>query len=372
MRRMKKKEIIFLQPGYAHYRDKLFYIISDIHDVLFLFEKSKNTYPGNDRPKKIQHIFLDEEYKFTWLGLIQILIKNKPDIVITSVSRSMRTVISFLYSIIYNKKHILWILEWRHLEYPKNNIINVLKKVKCFICVKIIKYTDALVVGGTAAYNYVLSLGADTKKIFIALQCAEDLLTSGTGIKNKMENDKKTFLYLGRIISLKGLDILIRAFAELEKDEEVHLIVAGDGPYKKYCEDLSKSLDVHNISFIGEILPKETAMVYRRADVFILPSRYEGNYYESWGLVINEAMCMGLPVITTWAVGASYDLMYEGENGFIVKEDSVQDLYFAMKKMLKVNLNEFGAKSRKIIDEKVNYNKMANGFLSAITFVSNR
>ena len=68
-----------------------------------------------------------------------------------------------------------------------------------------------------------------------------------------------------------------------------------------------------NIKFYGKLTNKNLVNQYHSSDVFLMPS-----YKESWGLVINEAMCSGLPIITRKEVGSNYDLIKNNENGFVV------------------------------------------------------
>ena len=106
-----KKDIFFIQPGYAHYRDQLFSILSKRHDVHFLYERSFNVYPGEITPGEISHIFLDRGFGNRWLGLIYYLMKHQPSIVISSVSSSFRSIVSFVYAELFKNRFILWIEE---------------------------------------------------------------------------------------------------------------------------------------------------------------------------------------------------------------------------------------------------------------------
>ena len=366
------KKILFLQPSYAHYREDLFAILSDRLAIHFLFEKSKSTYPGNEKPKNLRCDFIDKKFKSSLIGLTYYLFKHDFDIIVSSVSHSRRTIISFLYSTIFRKKFILWILEWQKPAYRGNAIKEISKRFKYSISRKIINRSNALVVGGTAARNYALNLGFNAKNIFTAFQCSKDIIRQGGNCKKKQYiKGKYTFLFLGRIISWKGLDILIRAFHLLrQKRNDISLLIAGDGPSKKYCFKLAKSLKVLDVEFIGSIISGRVNEIFKRADIFVLPSRELDGYHEDWGLVVNEAMSMKLPVITTTAVGAAFDMIINGHNGFIVKENSVDELYQAMNKILKCDLIKMGNNSRKIFDEKNNYVKMANGFFDAIDHVT--
>jgi len=369
---LRRNKIIFLQPAYAHYRKQLFDILAKKHNILFVFERLKSVYPGDESPKGISYRFLDNKFKIKWIGLIYYLLKNKPDIVITSVSTSLRTIISFLYAHLFGKKLILWIIEWRKLSYKGFNLKKIYRKIRDKIGEYIIIECDALIVGGTAAYNYAVSLGKKDKEIFKALQCSNDIWGEKTSRSYtiKQNNHKYIFLYLSRIISLKGLDILIKAFSFLEKErKDVFLLIVGDGPFRNYCSKLSTLLKIKNIKFEGSVNPNSVGKVYQRADVFVLPSCFRDNFYEAWGLVINEAMSMHLPIITTNAVGAAYDLVINGYNGFVVQQNDVIALYKAMKKILELDLSELGNNSRKLFEEKNNFKEMANGFSQAINYV---
>jgi glycosyltransferase involved in cell wall biosynthesis len=235
--------------------------------------------------------------------------------------------------------------------------------------VKIICCARSLVVGGSAAKNYALSLGKNERHVFTAINCANDLKL------NQDFNDKKktyrpgkyTFLYLSRIIPRKGLDILLKAFSLLRGERsDVFLLIAGDGPFRIFCENLTKSLQIPDVSFIGPVNQNSVIDYYQQADVFVLPSYYHEGLEEPWGLVINEAMSMNLPVITTTAVGAAYDIVIDDYNGFIAHENDVKSLYRVLDKILGMDLNRMGLNSRILFEKKNNFVHMANGFTSAI------
>ena len=364
------QKIIFIQPGYAHYRNQLFSILSKKHNILFIFERSTNVYPGEIKLDAFSYAFLDKGLPLGSFRLIRHLLIHRPSVVISSVSSSNRSFISFLYSILFRKRLILWILEWRKLSHSPHTLKRFLKGIKALIGTKLIQNAHSLVVGGSASKQYALSLGKDENDIFMAMQCSDDLRSqSDMKIeKIKQENSKYTFLYMSRIIPYKGLDILIKAFSLLRsKRDDVFLLIGGDGPFRKHCQQLAKSLEIFDISFLGPISPNSVVNLYAQADVFVLPSYYYKKIkHEAWGLVINEAMSMSLPIITTTAVGASFDLVVDGYNGFIVKDNDIVDLYKSMEKIINLDLVQMGKNSRFIFEEKNDFVKMANGFTSAI------
>jgi len=363
------QKVIFLQSGYAHYRKNLFLLLAQQHDITYVFNNSKNTYPGDLKLGDIPHIFIDKHPLITPLVLFNLLIKEKPDVVITSWSSSMRTIITYFYSLLFHKKFILWEEDWKKTTTKKLKPKELLRTIRFLIGKKMIKSCDALIAGGTASSQYAASLGKDKSKIFLALQCTDDIakrkrhLTSPT-------NNKLVFLYLSRILDWKGLDLLLKAFSKLEMTRsDVSLLVAGDGPFKKTCLELSRNLQIVNVDFIGSVDPKNINDIFSRADIFVLPSCFRSNTYEAWGLVINEAMSMGLPIITTNAVGASYDMVENKINGIIAEAGSDMSLYNAMKEILDLDLKKMGKQSRFIFEQKNQTYKMANGFTNAISHV---
>ena len=365
------KKILFLQPAYAHYREKLFDLLSERQSIHYLFEKSENTYPGDGKPKQINCTFIDKKFRSTLIGLVYYLLKYDFDIIVSSVSNSRRTIISFTYAFFFRKKFVLWILEWKKPVYGGHAVNKMIKFFKYWIAKQIIIKSHALVVGGTAARNYALNLGINDRDIFSAFQCSKDINQQRRYIpKDQYLKDKYTFLFLSRIISWKGLDILIKAYHLLrQKRDDVSLLIAGDGPSKESCFNLAESLKIPDVEFVGSITHDRTKEIYAKADIFVLPSYELDARYEAWGLVVNEAMSMGLPVLTTTGVGASFDMTNNGYNGFIVQEDNVEELYKAMNKILEFDLIQMGNNSRKIFEEKNNYTKMANGFTDAIAYV---
>lgn len=105
--------------------------------------------------------------------------------------------------------------------------------------------------------------------------------------------DEKIILFVGALIKRKGIDILIKAWNDLRKDEKNHLIVIGKGPLRKM---IPVERRVHYIPYAGS--KEKLREYYSVADVFVFPTRLEG-----FGMVVGEAMACGTPVVTTNAKG---------------------------------------------------------------------
>jgi glycosyltransferase involved in cell wall biosynthesis len=369
MNKRNKSDIVFIQPAYAHYREQLFRILSKYHDIHFLFERSINTYPGENSPNNLSYTYLDCQHRISCIQLFCYLIKNKPNVVISSVSSSLRSIVSFVYASIFQKRFILWIIEWRKPTHSSHFVKNLYRQFKKLIGQQIIRNCHSIIVGGSASKQYVLSLGKTNNDIFMAMQSANDIRPIEAVRESKISpsTDKYTFLYLSRIIPRKGLDILLKAFYLLRSERnDVSLLIGGDGPFIEHCQQMVESLQIPDVLFVGSLNPQSVIHLYEKSDIFVLPSYFMRNTYEAWGLVVNEAMSMALPVITTNAVGAAYDLIIDEYNGFIVKENDVISLHKAMNKILCKDLIRMGINSRLLFEKKNNFVDMADGFKLAI------
>jgi glycosyltransferase involved in cell wall biosynthesis len=135
-----------------------------------------------------------------------------------------------------------------------------------------------------------------------------------------------TFFFCGQMIERKGVDLLLLAFDRLvTKGLDVRLVLVGrEAALPKFLATVSP-LTRSRISYDGFQAPERLPEYFGKGDVFVLPSRHDG-----WGVVINQALAAGLPIITSDAVGAGLDLVEDGINGMCVKANDGDQLYRAM------------------------------------------
>lgn len=169
-------------------------------------------------------------------------------------------------------------------------------------------------------------------------------------IKRKYGLKTKNFIYVGRLSEEKNVETLIRAFHEISKEaDDWGLIIVGNGPERERLETMVGCLGLSDyVFFTGGVSWREVPIFYALADVFVLPSASE-----PWGLVVNEAMVCGLPVIVSNRAGASFDLVINGKNGFTFNPHNWKALAELMGRFTKgeVNLKEMGHNSREIIQK---------------------
>jgi glycosyltransferase involved in cell wall biosynthesis len=135
-------------------------------------------------------------------------------------------------------------------------------------------------------------------------------------------------LYAGRLIDVKGVEYLIRAFPSvLEKHGDARLHIVGSGPLKKELVSLSGKLGLQgSVTFHDAVSQEELVRYYSMADVFVLPSIVnDKGESEGLGVVLLEAMACRVPVIGS-AVGGIPDIIKDGETGLLAAEKDPIDL----------------------------------------------
>lgn len=148
------------------------------------------------------------------------------------------------------------------------------------------------------------------------------------GRKDKT-SDSIDLLYSGQLIERKGVDTLIQAFTSVARDvPNLRLQILGNGPDKQKLDDLIPEDLKERVTLFGHKEPSELPALFADADLFCLPSRHDG-----WGVVVNEAIGAGLPVISTDAVGAALDIVTDGENGLITPAGDADALAGALRKV---------------------------------------
>jgi glycosyltransferase involved in cell wall biosynthesis len=169
--------------------------------------------------------------------------------------------------------------------------------------------------------------------------------------------EKQTIVYTGRLSIEKGVDFLVRSFFQVDSTGDYQLIIIGDGPEREHIVQLldntHRGESVLLLDSIDAVAPYLHA-----ADLFILPSRFEG-----LSNALLEAMACALPVIST-RVGGSTDIIEHGSNGLLVDVDSEEQLRSAIARVLNdlPLAARLGKGARKTIEEHHDLNSIADTY----------
>jgi glycosyltransferase involved in cell wall biosynthesis len=371
----KKRKILFIANKIPPYRLPLFKELSKKFNITFFLTDEEKTIKNFKSKQIISKGKGFGKFKIHF-NLVKEIKKENYDYVLMLPPDAQHLINNYLIYFACKKNKIpfiIWTERWQYFDMP------IRDKISNFFHKFLLKKAEKVLVTGQKSKEWVKSCGVLESKIAMAPNASEIESNKKNSIKIKKEiiknyslKNKKIILYLGRLIKRKGIKYLIEAFFKID-DKNTILIIAGGGDFYKLGEknmefELKKQvkdLKLENkIIFTGEINHSDTAAYYSLADVFVYPSITEG-ISEPWGLTLNEAMQFGLPIVSTDAVGAAYDLIEEGKNGYMVKEKNVDELKNAIEKILKdkKTRNKMGKKSKEIIQKRNNYQIMLKGFL---------
>lgn len=190
---------------------------------------------------------------------------------------------------------------------------------------------------GKTCDEYLLAYGANIECIyhysFTSLRRNDILKEAISDCEKKRIREElkiketKVVLAVGQFISRKGFDILLRAADGIGVDCGIYII---GGKVTQEYQQLVDDLELKNIHFCKFMKKEQLKKYYLASDLFVLPTRED-----IWGLVINEAMSCGLPVITTDHCVAGLELIENERNGYIVPVDNVCELRRAIECVLK-------------------------------------
>lgn len=208
-----------------------------------------------------------------------------------------------------------------------------------FLKKRFIRGCSGFVVPGQAARKYLQLHHVEEGRIFVAPNAVDNEFFASAaatarhdGVRNRQELElpPRYFLFAGRLVRAKGVFELLAAYAKLDEPvrRQVGLVFAGDGPSRKDLEQEGAEISPGTVRFAGFAQKEKLAVYYALAQVLVLPT-----YTDTWGLVVNEAMACGLPVILSSVAGCAPDLLKENWNGILVPPMEIDPLTSAMRNL---------------------------------------
>jgi glycosyltransferase involved in cell wall biosynthesis len=170
-------------------------------------------------------------------------------------------------------------------------------------------------------------------------------------------------LSVGRLIEKKQPLHLLRAFQCVRSERRCSLLVVGSGPLESEMRRVVTAERIPDVVFAGFLDQTEVHRAYACGDVFALVSSHD----ETWGVVVNEAMNFGLPIVVSDRVGSGSDLVQSDNNGFIIPHDDLEALTSALHRLIVSEdlRRQFGAASRAKVAP-LTYDAAATGLAAAV------
>jgi len=208
-----------------------------------------------------------------------------------------------------------------------------------FLKGEFLRKCSGFVVPGRSALEYLRVHKVEEDAVFVAPNAVDNDFFAGAAAvarqnaatrRREFSLPERYFLFVGRLVREKGVFELLSGYAKLDESmrQQVGLVFVGDGAIRPELELRAASISPGVIRFAGFAQREQLAIYYALAEMVILPT-----YTDTWGLVVNEAMACGLPVIVSQVAGCAADLVRENWNGLLVAPRDVSSLTSAMRSL---------------------------------------
>lgn len=361
-----KKRIAIITNIPAPYRVDLFYYLQthvnnmEFHVVytsktednrIWSIDKKKllNTYILNSKVLVIKGR-LDNRYIHIPTNIWKVLSTISPDIVI-----AFEYNLAALQSLCWCKKKRKKFIHLTDGTLFSERNIGKIQKISRRI---ITKYADACIASSTKAREKLIDWGVPKEKIFVSLLTVDT--EKYRSVCKKTEYGR--ILYVGSTIKRKGLDLLIHALGEVKNNFELRIV--GNGRQEEINK--LKKLAIDNkidgkLTWCGYKEGEALLEEYGRAEIFVLPTRED-----CFGLVLLEAMCAKLPIISSKYADGVYDIVENGINGYII--DPFNQNEFAETISKAIGDSDLQKRAQKVDCTKFDFSEVIKGYISAIDY----
>lgn len=281
-------------------------------------------------------------------GLIKTIRKSAPDILLSD--GFFQWTYASLWVRMFNMRHIKHIMCYEKTPHTERNAGKLRTIYRRFAS----KWIDGIDCNGSLTGEYIQGILNYRKPLAFGHMVADTFGISNSvkmvkeseirDIKSHYILNKLTFIYVGRLIPLKGIMQLLKAWSEADL-KDASLMLVGDGPQREEIESFVKENNLNDVKLVGAVNYDNLGLYYKVADCFLIPT-----LEDNWSLVVPEAMAAGLPVACSIYNGCHPELVHS-ENGWTFDPLNVQDTAHILKKIStnRDKLKTMGEMSRKIV-----------------------
>ena len=292
----------FVEP--ASYALDLASNVYDKNEIDYCFIKSNTLVISDSKSNKD---FLDKKSWVLRFRYVLNCFKNN-DFIIINGYNNYPFILTFIFNLFSVKKRYIATESDTQLSIPNSPLKRFIKWLYLTIVFQN-KYVLGFAGGSNSHKDLFRHYRMEEERIFLMPMMVDN--SRFTAEKNN-SHYPFTFLFVGRLVSHKNVEHLIQQFNIVFSDKDAILNIIGDGDQGKYLIDKYTS---EKVIFKGKKFNQELVAEYLNASCFVCPS-----LFEPWGLVVNEALSAGLPVIASKEVGACFDLIKGKETGFIADD----------------------------------------------------
>jgi glycosyltransferase involved in cell wall biosynthesis len=310
----RKIKLALLVNMVAPYRLPIYSVLADHFDLLLLHggkEANRESWSGLEEalpnarvvrawgwqfrhPKKVNGEVFDEKFIHITPGFLTHLLRFRPDAIISN-EMGFRSIIALAFGTLFRKPVWIWWGGTLHSERSIGALKKVLRKILTL-------WVDRWISYGQTATEYLLSLGVPRERILQSQNAIDEKRFQADVGPAWLIQPRPVVLHVGQFIERKGIGALLAAARQLQ-GHEFSLLLVGNGRDKQALEDRARSLGLKNVHFRSAQPPDRMPAVYRSADLLVFPT-----LEDVWGLVANEAILSGIPVLCSKYAGCAREL----------------------------------------------------------------
>jgi glycosyltransferase involved in cell wall biosynthesis len=240
--------------------------------------------------------FIDRRFVHITPGYLPALLKLRPEVIVSN-EMGLRTVIALAYGTLFRKPVWVW---WGGTPHTERNI-GLARKVLRWV---IARWARHWISYGRSSTAYLESLGIAPQSILELQNAVDEQRFAGCAEPQFKITPRPVLLHVGQMVARKGIDLLLSAAADLQMEGlEFSLLLVGSGLEEQLFQRMAQDFGLKNVYFQNELAPERMPAVYRSGDVLVFPT-----IEDVWGLVANEAILSGLPVLCSKYAGCAEEL----------------------------------------------------------------
>lgn len=253
--------------------------------------------------KRVNGEAFDDKFIHIMPGFLWHLLRFRPDAVISN-EMGFRSMMALAYGTAFRKPVWIW---WGGTLHSERSI-GFLRKI---IRRAVVAWADRWITYGQTSTEYLLTLGVKRDRVLQSQNAVDEERFKADEEPAWNLQPRPVVLHAGQLIERKGIGFLLDAAAKLQQDgHEFSLLLVGSGGEKTALQDRARALGLRNVHFQPAQPPEKMAAVYRSADLLVFPT-----LEDVWGLVANEAILSGIPVLCSRYAGCAPEL-FSPENVF--------------------------------------------------------
>jgi glycosyltransferase involved in cell wall biosynthesis len=239
----------------------------------------------------------DQQYVHIAPGYFLDLVRSAPEAIITN-EMGFRTLLALLYGTLWRKPVWVWWGGTQHTEQKIGRLRRLFRSV-------IARWAKHWISYGATSTEYLTSLGIPRSRVVQIQNCVDERRFAAPAPAALDLRPRPVLLHVGQFVGRKGISQFLRCAAELQREGLVFSIVlVGSGPNRERVQQLVGELGLSHVNFLPPQPPAAMPGIYRSANCLVFPT-----LEDVWGLVVNEALWAGLPVIGSVYAGCAKELL---------------------------------------------------------------